>query len=137
MEVKACRECRRLFKYLAGDYICPECKEKLEEKFKEVKEYIADHTGAGMAQVARDCEVAIPQIKKWIREERLHLSDEREAFFSCEGCGKLIPTGKFCNLCKSQLLNEVGKAIKSDKIVKVKIAEKTKKDSPQMRFLSR
>lgn len=31
MEVRACRECRRLFNYLAGDYSCPACKNNLED----------------------------------------------------------------------------------------------------------
>lgn len=133
MEVRACRECRRLFNYLAGDYICPECTNKLEEKFHEVREYIVDHSGAGMKQVSKDCDVALPQIKKWIMEERLHLADEKEVYSICEGCGGMIPSGNFCNICKSQFINEIGRALKSDKMVEK--SKKNKKDIPKMRFI--
>lgn len=120
---------------MAGEYICPECKNKFEEKFHEVREYIMDHSGASIAQVAKDCNVAIPKIKDWIREERIHLSDEREAFFNCESCGRMIPVGNFCNTCKIQFINEIGVALKSDK--KFEKVKKHKKDAPKMRFVRR
>lgn len=135
MEVKVCRECRRLFSHWTGDSICPACKEKLEEKFHEVKEYIEENLGTSMAQVAKDCEISLSQIKAWIQEERIHLSDDREAYSTCEGCGQLIPAGKFCNACKMQLLGEVGNALKSGRTAKV--IERPKKENPQMRFFDR
>lgn len=133
MELKTCPECRRLFNYLTGDVVCPECKNRLEEEFCVVKEYITEHTGARMAQVAKDCEIALSQIKQWIREEKIHLSDEQEAYSSCERCGRPIPIGQFCNICQSQLLHEVENALKSD--MPTNTMEKPKREEPKIRFL--
>ena len=36
MEVKNCKKCRRLFNYISGPSICPQCREELEKKFQEV-----------------------------------------------------------------------------------------------------
>ena len=40
MDVRTCKSCKRIFNYLSGPIMCPACIEKLEEKFKEVKDYI-------------------------------------------------------------------------------------------------
>ena len=37
MEVRTCKQCKRLFNYLSGPPICPGCKAKIEQKFQEVK----------------------------------------------------------------------------------------------------
>ena len=39
MNVRNCKECGRLFNYIAGPPICPACKEELEKKFQKAKEY--------------------------------------------------------------------------------------------------
>ena len=38
MNIRNCRECGRIFNYLTGAVLCPVCRDKLEEKFQEVKE---------------------------------------------------------------------------------------------------
>ncbi len=40
MNVRNCRKCGNLFNYVSGPPICMACREKLEEKFQEVKKYI-------------------------------------------------------------------------------------------------
>ena len=42
MELMNCRNCKKLFNYIAGEKLCPACKEKLEEKFQKVKKYIEE-----------------------------------------------------------------------------------------------
>lgn len=43
MEVMNCRNCKRLFNYITGPMICPACKDKLEKKFGEVKQFIREN----------------------------------------------------------------------------------------------
>ena len=62
MNVRNCRGCGRIFNYLAGPHLCPVCREKLEEKFQEVKEYIKQNKGVGIPEVAESCDVDINQI---------------------------------------------------------------------------
>ena len=43
MDVKNCKKCRRLFNYIGGPAICPQCREELEKKFQQAKEFIRDN----------------------------------------------------------------------------------------------
>ena len=57
MEVRNCKNCGRLFNYMGGKPICQLCKESLEDKFKEVKDYINSHPKVSVHQAAEDNEV--------------------------------------------------------------------------------
>ena len=37
--------CGHIFNYVAGPILCPHCREKMEAKFQEVKEYIRANPG--------------------------------------------------------------------------------------------
>ena len=103
MDVRNCKGCGKLFNYLSGPPLCPACMAALDEKFEVVKEYIYDHPGAGMQEVSEELDVPIPQIKQWIREERLSFSEDSMIGLECEGCGVSIKTGRFCKSCKDKL----------------------------------
>ena len=94
MNVRNCKKCGRLYNYITGINLCPACREELEDKFQEVKEYIYDHPDASIQQISEDCEVEIAQIKRWIREERLTFSDNSVIGIECEVCGALIKIGR-------------------------------------------
>ena len=64
MNVRNCRKCGRLFNYIAGYQMCPACKEALETKFQEVKEYVRDHKGVGINDVAEACDVEASMIRQ-------------------------------------------------------------------------
>jgi len=106
----------------------------LEEKFAMVKEYIYNHPGAGMQEVAEENDVSTMQIQKWIREERLAFSEDSVVGIECENCGTMIRTGRFCKACKDKLLNNLGSLYKEE-VPEPRI--KTFKDNPnpKMRFL--
>ena len=57
MNVRNCRNCGRIFNYISGAITCPACRSQLEEKFQEVKKYIQENRGVGIAQVAEECDV--------------------------------------------------------------------------------
>ena len=73
MNVRNCRKCGRLFNYISGPSWCPACREQMEVKFQEVKEYIRENPGVGIKQVSEACDVEPAQINQWLREERLEL----------------------------------------------------------------
>ena len=74
MNVRNCKKCGKIFNYVSGPPICPQCKDALEEKFQEVKKYIQDNRHASIPQVSEACEVSTNQIQQWLREERLELA---------------------------------------------------------------
>lgn len=124
MEVKVCKNCRRLFKYIYGPELCPDCagiiantvteepraEKKLimkplvleeEKKLDQVKEYILSYPRATVAQIAEANDVSANKLFDWIREERLEFSDDSEqAWFTCAKCGTKIRSGIYCFRCR-------------------------------------
>lgn len=134
MDVRNCKGCSRLFNYIGGQQLCPECAKALDLKFDEVRDYVYDHPRAGVQQVAEENDVTVAQIKRWIREERLAFSEDAQVGLECEGCGKMIRTGRFCEICKTKYINGFS-AITKPKEEPVK--KSTTGQGPQMRFLDR
>lgn len=134
MNVRNCRNCGSIFNYVSGPVTCPSCREKLEEKFQEVKEYIRGNKGAGIAEVAEACEVDPGQIRQWLREERLELSAESAIQLACESCGKAIRSGKFCEKCNANMTRNLQDILNAGKKTPPKPA-KNSSDSAKMRFL--
>lgn len=133
MEVRACAQCKRLFNYLSGAPICPSCKDKLEEKFLEVKEYVREHPGEGVTEVAKANDVSPSQIRRWVREERLAFSDDSGIGIDCENCGRMIKTGRLCQSCKEKLLGDLNNIYKSDE----SIVAKRHREAAKMRFIDK
>lgn len=110
MDVRNCRQCGRLYNYVGGSYrnLCPDCIRHIEEKFEEVKTYIEENRVATMSDVSQDCDVSVKQIEQWVREERLCFADDSPIGIACEVCGKTIKTGRFCESCKSNMIDQFG-----------------------------
>ena len=132
MNVRNCKNCGRLFNYIAGPPICPNCKEELEKKFQQAKEFIRENKNSTVQIVAEEVDVPESQIKQWIREERLVFSDATIAGIACEVCGAPITTGRFCEKCKGQMMNDLNGAIKKPEAPVIK---KKERENPRMRFL--
>lgn len=111
MEVRACRSCKRLFNYIAGPVRCPACSEALEKKFQQVKSYIWDHKTATLQEISEANDVAVGQLRQWVREERLCFTEDSPVGLECENCGAIIKTGRYCANCKSKLSNTLMSAI--------------------------
>lgn len=132
MNVRNCRTCGRLFNYISGIPICQACKEQLEEKFQEVKEYLRQNPNSTIQAVAQDNDVSIPQIKQWVREERLTFSEDSPIGIDCEVCGKTIKTGRFCEECKNKMKNDLDSVLYKPVVVEEK---KPVREREKMRFL--
>lgn len=135
MNVRNCKKCGRLFNYVSGMPVCPSCREGLEKKFQEVKDYIRENKEAGITEVAEACEVEVRQIKQWVREERLEFSADSPVGIDCEMCGTMIRSGRFCEKCKIGMINELDSAKAKPAPAKVE-KKKDSRDNPKMRFLS-
>lgn len=136
MDVRNCIKCMKLFNYVSGPTICPVCRKDLEEQFKEVRLFIRKNPKAGIAEVAEQCNVDIKQIRQWIREERLSFSSESAIGIECEMCGKTIKTGRFCDVCKAQVANNLNSAYKKEE-VKEENPYDHKDGGSKMRFLNK
>ena len=129
MELMNCRNCKKLFNYISGEKICPKCKDLLEEKYQEVKNYINENPGKPATVVAEDCEVSLKQIKKWVREERLSFADDSLIGLECERCGRQVHSGRFCKDCAGGLADAMTDAYR------VQYKGRQKPAAGKMRFL--
>ena len=133
MDVRNCRQCGRLFNYLSGPPICQACRDALEEKFQQVKEYVRSNPGATIQMVSEDNDVSVKQIKQWIREERLVISNGMAEGIVCENCGRPIHTGRFCESCKKTMVQDLSNAFEKPKPAERSL--RTEKENDRMRFL--
>ena len=90
MDVTNCRGCGRLFNVLSREKLCPQCRQKSEDVFQKVKQYLEENPNSSVNQVAEANEVSVKQIKQWVREERLTFSADSEQGIECENCGRKV-----------------------------------------------
>ena len=136
MNVRNCRLCGRIYNYEAGPNICPNCRDGMEAKFQEVKEYIREHKGCGIQEVADACDVETGQIRQWLREDRLEVTEDSAIFLNCESCGAPIRSGRFCEKCAYNMKQGFDEAIGAGKKAAApKKPERKDGDKAKMRFL--
>ena len=135
MNVRSCKICKRLFNYLSGPVYCPVCKDKMEEKFQEVKAFIQDNPGVHIQEVADTCEVETAQIRQWLREERLELTEGSPLMLSCDGCGAPIRSGRYCDKCKAKVTNGFQDILKNNTRQNQDSFRKKEDGGSKMRFL--
>lgn len=134
MDVRNCKECGRLFNYIGGVKLCPNCIDAIEKKFADVKEYIYQHEDCGIREVSEALDVSAAQIKQWVREERLIFSSKAGSVIDCELCGTPIVTGKYCQKCKDNMQKELSSVLDHTTSEK---SHKTFRDKERMRFLDK
>lgn len=137
MNVRNCRKCGRMFNYVMGPFICPVCREKVEEEFQKVKEYVREHPGSTVNQVSEVCEVPVSQIHQWLREERLELAEGSAIVLQCESCGAPISCGRYCEKCKRELAMGFKEAVRSSAPQQEKTPAFTNRDKDRMRYLNK
>lgn len=133
MEMKNCAHCGKMFTYIGGPPLCQACLKKMDEKFEEVKKYVYDNPGCGIQEVCEAMDVTSAQIRKWIREERLAFAESSDVAINCEKCGKRILTGRYCDNCKREVMNQLGNAGRRPEVNKPEV--KKKPEGNRMRFL--
>ncbi len=136
MNVRNCKKCGKLFNHIMGAPICPACRERLEEKFQEVKKYIRENRTAGIKDVSEACEIEPGQIQQWIREERLEFTADSPVKIPCENCGEMIRSGKYCDKCKREMTNNLSSVMEKPKAARAE-PKKTQPSGNKMRFLDR
>ena len=133
MGVENCRKCGKIFNYVNGPHICPDCRKAQEEDFSKAKEYIRNNPNTTVAAVAEACEIEVGQIRQWLREERLVFGSVEGSDLTCENCGTKILSGRFCEKCKQDVARGLGNAIAKPEAPKPE--PKKESGGNKMRFL--
>lgn len=135
MDVRSCRNCGRLFNYIQGQPICAACKQKMEDKFIKVRDYIRVNESASMKQISEENDVTVKQIKQWVREERLTFSSKSVVGIECENCGAMIRTGRFCDKRKNNMATNLKQMYAMPAVAED--SGKRERDKDRMRFLDK
>lgn len=108
----------------------------MEAKFQEVKEYIRAHKGCGIQEVSNACDVEPAQIRQWLRDDRLEVTEDSAIFLNCESCGASIRSGRFCDKCAGSMMKGFNDAIGTgQKATAPKPPAEKDGDKAKMRFL--
>lgn len=136
MNIRNCRNCGCIFNYVTGAPLCQACKETLEAKFQEVKEFVRAHPGVSIPEVSRACDVEASQIQAWLREERLEVTEGSAIYLNCEGCGMPIRSGRYCDKCKTHLTSGFRNVLQSSRPQQHPVQKKpVDRENPKMRYL--
>ncbi len=136
MDVRNCSKCNKIFNYVTGPSICMDCRKSADEQFKEVRLFIRKNPKASIGEISETCNVDTKQLRQWIREERLSFSAESSIGIECENCNKTIRTGRYCEACKVEVLNNLGTAYRKTE-VKEENPFENKESGSKMRFLNK
>lgn len=107
MEVKNCMKCKKIFQYLSGPPLCPNCREQEEKDFQKVKDYLREHPRATITEVSEELEISVEKITRYLKEGRLEIAPGSAIILECERCGSPITTGRFCNACSGRLESDL------------------------------
>ena len=106
-EIRYCKICRKIFQYVSGPVYCPACRKLDDEEFEKVRTFLRDFPGANIREVTENTGVSPTKISRWLKEERLEVSDSSPIALNCENCGVRIRSGRFCIECSKNLAREM------------------------------
>ena len=86
-------------KAIAQVSFCPECLEKDKEMADLVKDYVAKNRNCNVSEVAKEFNVPLNRVRGFLKGDFVGIKGENHGFLVCEGCGKPINWGKYCNSC--------------------------------------
>jgi hypothetical protein len=110
-----CEGCGRMYKGLGrrSRGFCFECREKEEEKFQMVQDFLRENKNTTLQNMSKETGVPIKILCRWIEEKRIIMA-EAEGNVKCEKCGCNILGGRYCVECKQKLFNKLNDEIIKD-----------------------
>ena len=111
MELINCKKCGRVFGSEFGEQHCSKCRGNTDEDFRKVKDYLYDHPGATVQEVAEETNVDEKLIIKFLKQEKIEIIEDENSVLNCERCGVSIKTGRLCDKCKNEFKKELGGAL--------------------------
>ena len=107
-EVRNCKRCGKIFNFIGGPPICVSCKDQDELEFRKIKEFLYDNPRSSLSEVSTTLDVSVEKIKRYLKEGRLEIVGADGNFvLECEGCGKAIRTGRFCEMCEKEVSGDI------------------------------
>ena len=111
-----CEECGGIMIFKGvGEYKCEDCGHLEYDDYGKARNYIEKHPGTTSAQVSEATGVTQKAIREMLKEERLEIAPNSNAFLTCEICGKPIRSGRYCGRCESAYHREIEEKARSSR----------------------
>ena len=110
MDLRNCPQCGKVFNFIRTN-LCPECQEKDEQAFREIRKYITQHPGATAIEVSKNTGISEEKVLRFLREGRLSAGAEHQSNYTCELCGKPVLRERYCLACREKLTECLKKTI--------------------------
>ncbi len=120
MAVVNCARCKKMFNKIGSNKLCPECVEKGEEEYENVRNFLKENPGTQLADVEENTGVSVSRIKKWIKEGLLEEVTNGMSYLKCEKCGVSISSGKYCDSCNVKVQKDLQDIFGKDHIKEYK-----------------
>lgn len=110
MSIANCSRCHQVFKKLYDRKVCPDCIQEEEDAYRRVVDYLEEHPGVALRDLAAGAQTEEKTILRFIRDGRITMADELagDMLVDCKRCGTRIGSGHYCQKC----LNEVGSQLR-------------------------
>lgn len=77
MHMKKCGHCHRTFFASGREYVCQDCKEKDQQEFDQIVEYLVMHPGSNAMEIAAGLKIPVMDILMYLNEGKLKLTKEK------------------------------------------------------------
>ncbi len=133
-DLRNCPVCGKVFVKINRN-LCPDCIDKEEQEFEEVRKYLKDNPGASVMEIAEVTSVDENKILKWMREGRIDVTFTGGVGLNCKRCGVQITAGNLCAKCAKALANQF-KTISTTPAAKPEEPEKNKDPKAKGMFVA-
>lgn len=114
-KLKNCSECGKLYMEV-GQGMCRDCYAVEQEQEQIVYSYVRDHDKCGIKEIVDETGVKEKVVFRMLKAGRF-VAMGLEITYPCQGCGAPITTGKLCNKCSTDILNQAD-VLKAQKTAK-------------------
>ena len=122
-DLRNCPECGKVFVKISKN-LCPDCIEKEEREFEDVRLYLKDSPNASIEEIVEITGVEEKKVLRWMREGRVDVSyADGASGLTCKSCGAAIRTGNLCSRCAKSLSAQMRSASQQTPVGKSTVRE--------------
>lgn len=121
-----------------GEYKCPTCGHTAYDDWGRVREYLYSHKYATALDVSNELGIPRGTINQMLREEKIQIADGANSLLTCQMCGRVIRSGRFCSVCEKRMHQNIEEQARAKLYKKMRgtYVDKGKADDGQMYLLS-
>ena len=99
-----CKSCGGVLVYKGlGEYHCEKCRTKEYDNYGKTRNYIEKNPGASAVDIEKNTGVSKAAIREMLKESLFVIVEGAKSFLRCEGCGKEVRSGRYCQECEKDI----------------------------------